>query len=111
MFGLAFYFLSFPVGQEIYKNIEVNKSVSLYITQVNAGAMTSFSYHYYLYDEKYGHDFMNHIDELTPFMITNDDNATVAVKEGHIYLNVHGDIYSFRNTTSLARVHLTAAPY
>lgn len=112
IFGWIFHSLSFPVEQEVHKTIKINKLVTLYITQANAGAMTSFSWHYYLYEAKKNEkDFINHLNEMTPFMITNDDNVNVSVNDGQLYLNVRGDIYLFRNTTSLARVHLTASPY
>lgn len=110
--GWIFHSLSFPVEQEVYKTIKINSLVTLYITQTNAGAMTSFSWHYYLYDAKKDEkEFINHLNEIAPFMVTNDDNVNVSIHDDQIYLNVRGDIYSFRNTTSLARVHLTASPY
>ncbi|MGL4722965.1 MAG: hypothetical protein ACRCWW_00405 [Scandinavium sp.] len=92
--------------------MKVNNLVVLYITQASAGAMTSFSYHYYLYDAKKSEqDFMTHIEGETPFMITADDNATVTVRDGQLYLQVRGEIYSFRNTSYLAEIHLEASPY
>lgn len=112
MLGWIFHSLNFQAEQELYKKIKVNNLAVLYVTQVSAGAMTSFTYHYYLYDAKKNQaNFMAHLEDETPFMITNDDNVTVFVKDGQVYLHVRGDIYSFRNTTSLTRMHLTASPY
>jgi len=112
VFGWCTYFLKFPVEQEIYKKIKINETTNLYITQASAGAMTSFSYHYYFYDSKKNDaDFMAHIDDKTPFMITNDDTASIAVKEGQLYLRVRGDVYSFRNTDRLVTIHLDASPW
>ncbi|QKJ87388.1 hypothetical protein PMPD1_2446 [Paramixta manurensis] len=112
VFGWVFYFLKFPVEQEIYKKVRINESTVLYITQASAGAMTSFSYHYYFYDAKKSDaDFIAHVDDRTPFMITNDNTAAIAVKEGQVYLRVRGEVYSFRNTNRLATIHLDASPW
>lgn len=112
VFGWRAHFLNFPIQQEIYKKMKINETTNLYITQVSAGAMTSFSYHYYFYDSKKNDaDFMAHIDDKKPFMITNDDTASIAVKEGQLYLGVRGDIYSFRNTDRRATIHIDASPW
>lgn len=100
-----------PLEQEIVKKVKVNNLTNLYITEASAGATTGFSYRYYLYDAKKSDaDFVNHADHETPFMITTDNEATVIVKEDKVYLHVHGDVYSFHNTSYLARVYLDASP-
>ncbi|MFG6656868.1 hypothetical protein ACG0Z5_20775 [Scandinavium sp. M-37] len=108
----AINFLKFPVEHELYKKVKVNNLVTLYVTQASAGAMTSFSYHYYLYDTRKSQtEFMAHIDDETPFMITSDSKATATVSNGQLYLRVRGDIYSFQSGSYQASVHLDAAPY
>jgi len=110
--GWFLYFMSFPVGHDLYKKVKVNNLVNLYVTQASAGAMTSFSYHYYLVDvKKSDADFMDHINSEKPFMITNDDRATAIVKDDQLYLRVRGDIYSFSNVSYRIRIHLDASPY
>ncbi len=100
-----------PLEQHIVRKIKVNNQVNLYVTEASAGATTDFSYRFYFYDvKKNDADFMTNIHEETPFMITNDDAATINVNNGQIYLKIRGDIYSFRNTNYFTRVHLTASP-
>ncbi|MFH0474193.1 hypothetical protein ACGCE5_09385 [Kluyvera ascorbata] len=110
--GWVLFFMTFPVGQDLYQKVKVNNLVNLYVTQASAGAMTSFSYRYYLYDAtKDDANFMAHVKDETPFMITNDDKATATVKDDQLYLKVRGEIYSYRNTSYSVRIHLDAAPY
>lgn len=110
--GWILFFMTFPVEHDLYKKVKINNSVNLYVTQASAGAMTSFSYHYYLYDAKKSDaDFMNHVKSDTAFMVTNDDKATAEVKDGQLYLRVHGKVYSFRNVSDSVGIHLDASPY
>jgi hypothetical protein len=106
------HFLKFSVEEELYKKVKVNNLVTLYITQASAGAMTSFSYHYYLYDAtKSEADFMAHIDDQRAFMVTSDSKATATANNDHLYLRVRGDISSFDNGSYKVIVHLDASPY
>jgi len=106
------HFLTFPVGHDLYKTVKVNNLVTLYVTQASAGAMTSFSYHYYLYDAtKSEADFMAHIDDQRAFMVTSDSKVTATANNDHLYLRVRGDIFSFNNGSYKVIVHLDAAPY
>lgn len=108
----AFHFIKFPVEQDVYEKVKVNNLITLYITQVSAGAMTSFSYHYYLYDARKSQaDFMAHIDDERAFMVTSDSKATAAVNNDDLYLRVRGDIYSFNNGSHKVIIHLDASPY
>jgi len=110
--GWIAFFMTFPVEHDLYKKVKINSSVNLYVTQASAGAMTKFSYHYYLYSAKKSDaDFMAHIKSETPFMVTNDDRAIAEVKEGQLYLHVHGKIYSFNNVSNGVRIYLDASPY
>nr|WP_159465080.1 hypothetical protein [Scandinavium goeteborgense] len=110
--GCFLHFLNFPVEQLLYEKVKVNHLVTLYVTQASAGAMTSFSYHYYLYEaNKSEVDFMAHVDDETPFMITSDSKATATVNNGQLYLRVRGDIYSYHSGSYQVSVHLDAAPY
>lgn len=109
--GWILFFMTFPVEHELYKKVKVNSAVNLYVTQASAGAMTSFSYHYYLYSAKKSDAyFMAHVKSETPFMVTNDDKAITEVKEGQLYLRVHGKIYSFNNVSNGVRIYLDASP-
>jgi len=104
--------MTFPVEHELYKKVKINNAVNLYVTQVSAGAMTSFSYHYYLYDaKKSDNDFMANVKNEAAFMATNDDKAITEVKEGQLYLRVHGNVYSFRNVSDSVGIYLDASPY
>ena len=112
MIAWVIHFLTFPVGHDLYKTVKVNNLVTLYVTQASAGAMTSFSYHYYLYDAtKSEADFMAHIDDQRAFMVTSDSKATATANNGHLYLRVRGDIFSFNNGSYKVIVHLDASPY
>jgi len=110
--GWIVFFMTFPVEHDLYKKIKINNAVNLYVTQASAGAMTSFSYHYYLYDAKKSDaDFMDHVKNETAFMVTNDDKAIAEVKEGQLYLRVHGNVYSFKNVSDSVGIYLDASPY
>jgi len=112
MIAWVIHFLTFPVGHDLYKTVKVNNLVTLYVTQASAGAMTSFSYHYYLYDAtKSETDFMAHIDDQKAFMVTSDSKATAIANNDHLYLRVRGDISSFNNGGYKVIVHLDASPY
>lgn len=103
--------MTFPVEHELYKKVKINNAVNLYVTQVSAGAMTSFSYHYYLYDaKKSDNDFMANVKNEAAFMATNDDKAITEVKEGQLYLRVHGNVYSFRNVSDSVGIYLKPHP-
>lgn len=111
-FGSIAFFMTFPVEHDLYKKIKINNSVNLYVIQSSAGAMTSFSYHYYLYDAKKSDtDFMDHVKSETAFMVTSDDRAIAEVKDGQLYLRVHGNVYSFRNVSDSVGIYLDASPY
>ncbi|MEP8907191.1 hypothetical protein ABKV42_06485 [Enterobacter roggenkampii] len=110
--GWVLFFTNFPVEQELHSKVNVNKWAVLYVTQANGGAMTSFTYHYYLLEAKKSEeDFLTHIDQATPFMVTNDPAVKIDVKDDGVYLHVRGDVYSFHNTSKLANILLNASPY
>lgn len=44
-------------------------------------------------------------------MITDDDKASVAIKNGDIYLRVRGTVYSFTTVGFDVRTHLDSSPY
>jgi hypothetical protein len=110
--GWVFCFMNYPVEHELRSKVKVNNWAVLYVTQANAGAMTSYTYHYYLLDAKTKEaDFLSHIDHATPFMVTNDPEVKIDVKDDGVYLHVRGDVYSFHNTSKLANILLDASPY
>lgn len=110
--GWIFFFMNFPVEQELHSKVSVNNWAVLYVTQANSGAMTSFTYNYYLLDARRSEaDFLTHIDQATPFMVTNDPAVKIDVKDDGVYLHVRGDVYSFHNTSKLANILLDASPY
>lgn len=110
--GWIVFFMTFPVEHELYKKVKINNAVNLYVTQASAGAMTSFSYHYYLYDaKKSDNDFMANVKNEAAFMVTNDDRAIAEVKEGQLCLRVHGNVYSFNNVSNGVIIYLDASPY
>ncbi len=109
-----------PVGQSIIKKVKVNNLANLYITQVSAGATTAFSYRYYLYDaSKSDQEFMDNLQDISPFLIIADDKAIVKIENEAIHLQVKGDIYAFnspagyRVSTGLytVGVYLKASPW
>ena len=110
-----------PLEQTLLQTVPVTSHVSLYITEVSAGATTDFSYRFYLYDaSKNTHAFMASLKEGNePFMITTDRNALQKVEDGVIYLSVKGTLYRFTNapacrvgkTLYSVPVYLAAKPY
>ncbi|MCU6328710.1 hypothetical protein KSU19_13715 [Enterobacter quasiroggenkampii] len=110
-----------PLEQEIIKKVKVNNLANLFITEASAGAITGFSYRFYLYDaNKDDKSFIKSLkDDDEPFMITTDKNALRKVENDAIYLSVKGTIYTFHNQAAY-RVHdsiysvpvyLTAIPF
>lgn len=109
--GWIVFFMTFPVEHDLYKKVKINNALNLYVTQASTGAMTSFSYHYYLYDAKKSDaDFIEHVKNETAFMVTNDDKAITEVKAGQLYLRVHGNVYSFKNVSDSVGIYLDASP-
>ena len=98
----------FTVYEQLKGNMNVNDGLTLYITQAASSSLSS----YYLYDAKKSpDDFMAHVKDVEPIMITDDYKANAEVKDGQIYLRVRGNVYSFRNVGYSVRIHLDAAPY
>ncbi|WP_345827472.1 hypothetical protein AAGR22_10980 [Erwinia sp. HDF1-3R] len=92
-----------PLEQSIIKKVRVNNLANLYITEASAGATTNFSYRYYVFDaSKSDADFQESVkgDNKKPFLITDDKNASVEVKENCIYLKIRGRIYSYISPAS-----------
>ncbi|WP_343552917.1 hypothetical protein [Pantoea sp.] len=110
-----------PLEQTIVYKEKVNNLANLYVTEANAGATTGFSYRFYLYDgSKSDEDFKRSLmDTASPFLITSDSKALDKIKNGVIYLNIKGRIYSFNNNPayryndSIYKIPavITAAPY
>jgi hypothetical protein len=110
-----------PVGQIVINKVKVTNLVNLYITEVNAGATTAFSYRFYLFDASKSDDAFNKsLDGKShPFLITSDRNALKKVKNNAIYISVTGEIYSFYSSPGIEKngfiysvpVYLTAKPF
>lgn len=60
---------------------------------------------------KKSEEFMSNIKNINPVMITDDDKASVAIKNGDIYLRVRGTVYSFTTVGFDVRTHLDSSPY
>ncbi len=91
----------FTVYENLQEKIKVNDRLTLYITQVETGSLSKNRYHIYLVDAK----------NINPVMITDDDKASVAIKNGDIYLRVRGTVYSFTTAGFVVRMHLDSSPY
>lgn len=102
----------FTVYEQLKSNVTIDDQLTLYITQVEKSALSKNTYHYYFYDaRKSAENFMAHVKDVEPIMITDDDKATAQVKDGQIYLRVRGNVYSFRSVGYNVRIHLDASPY
>ncbi|MEW7950304.1 hypothetical protein AB0908_15445 [Enterobacter hormaechei subsp. xiangfangensis] len=102
----------FTVYENLQEKIKVNDRLTLYITQVETGSLSKNRYHIYLFDAKKSpEEFMSNIKNINPVMITDDDKASVAIKNGDIYLRVRGTVYSFTTVGFDVRTHLDSSPY
>ncbi len=101
----------FTVYEQLKGNMNVNDGLTLYITQAASSSLSKDTYRYYLYDARRSpDDFMAHVKDVEPIMITDDYKANAEVKDGQIYLRVRGNVYSFRSVGNSVRIHLDAAP-
>ncbi|EQC2548762.1 hypothetical protein [Enterobacter sichuanensis] len=97
----------FTVYENIQEKISVNDQLTLYITQVEASSLSRNTFHFYLYDaRKSTEEFMSHLSDIKPVMITNDAKATATVTNGEIYLRVRGNIYAFTAVGFDVPIHL-----
>lgn len=102
----------FTVYENLRGEIKVNDQLTLYITQVEASSLSRDTFHFYLYDaRKSTEEFMSHVKDIKPVMITNDEKATATATDGEIYLRVHGNVYSFTTVGYDVRIHLDSSPY
>lgn len=101
----------FTVYEKFQEKIIVNDRLALYITQVEASSLSRDTFHFYLYDAKKStEDFMSHVSDIKPVMVTNDAKATATVTNGDIYLRVRGNIYSFTTVGFDVRIYLDRSP-
>lgn len=90
-----------PVVQTVVQKEKVNSLANLYVTEVNGGATTSYSYRFYLFDAgKSDVEFMKAINEESPFFITSDRHALKKIENGVVYLSTDERIYQFNNQPS-----------
>ncbi|HDC4272847.1 hypothetical protein LMJ45_10625 [Enterobacter cloacae] len=102
----------FTVYENLQGKMRVNEQLNLYITRVEASSLSKDTFHFYLYDARKSPEaFMSHIKNIKPVMVTNDDKATVTVKDGEIYLHVRGNVYSFNTVGYDVHIHLDRSPY
>lgn len=102
----------FTVYEQLKSDVTIDDQLTLYITQVEKSALSKNTYHYYFYDaRKSAENFMAHVKDVEPIMITDDDKATAEVRDGQINLRVRGNVYSFRSVGYNVRIHLDASPY
>lgn len=84
----------FTVYEQLKSNVTIDDQLTLYITQVEKSALSKNTYHYYFYDaRKSAENFMAHVKDVEPIMISDDDKATAQVKDGQINLRVRGNVY------------------
>ena len=97
----------FTVYENFQEKIRVNDRLTLYITQVEASSLSKNTFHFYLYDaRKSTEEFMSHVSDINPFMVTNDAKASATVTNGDIYLRVQGNIYAFTAAGFDVPIHL-----
>lgn len=102
----------FTVYENFQEKITVNDRLTLYITQVEAGSLSRNRYHIYLFDAKKStEEFMSNVKDINPVMVTDDDKASVTIKDGDIYIRVRGKVYSFTTVGLDARIHIDSSPY
>jgi len=110
-----------PVGQSVINKVKVTNLINLYVTEVNAGATTAFSYRFYLFDaSKSDAAFIESLNGKShPFLITSDRDALKKVENQAIYISVKGEVYSFYSSPGIMKegfiysvpVYLTATPF
>ncbi|RRZ91611.1 polymorphic toxin type 44 domain-containing protein [Erwinia sp. 198] len=109
-----------PVERKIIKKSQINRLLNLYVTEVNAGATTAFSYRFYLFDaDRNDKSFLDSLNDTKPFLITSDPDAFKKVENNAIYLSVKGHVFSFSNSPAVrineviysAPVYLTSTPF
>ncbi len=54
---------------------------------------------------------MSNVKDINPVMVTDDDKASVTIKDGDIYIRVRGKVYSFTTVGLDARIHIDSSPY
>ena len=97
----------FTVYENLQGKMRVNEQLNLYIIQVEASSLSKDTFHFYLYDaRKSTEEFMSHLSDIKPVMITNDAKATATVTNGEIYLRVRGNIYAFTAVGFDVPIHL-----
>ena len=102
----------FTAYENFKERIRVNDHLTLYITQVEASSLSKDTFHFYLYDaRKSTEEFMSHVSDIEPVMITNDAKAAATVTNGDIYFRVRGNIYSFTAVGLDVRIHLDRSAY
>ncbi|MDW8845461.1 hypothetical protein SD961_06050 [Erwinia sp. MMLR14_017] len=110
-----------PVGQSVINKVKVNNLINLYVTEVNAGATTAFSYRLYLFDASKSDAAFNQSlnGKSHPFLITSDRHALKKVENQAIYVSVKGEVYSFYSSPGIMKngliysvpVYLTVTPF
>ncbi len=71
----------FTVYEQLKGKMNVNDKLTLYITQAASSSLSKDTYHYYLYDAKKSpDDFMAHIKDVEPIMVTDDYKANAEVR-------------------------------
>ena len=102
----------FTVYEIFQEKIWVNDRLTLYITRVEASSLSKDTFHFYLFDtNKSTEEFMSHVKDIKPLMITNDARVDATVTDGGIYLRVRGNVYAFSTVGFDINVHLDRSSY
>lgn len=102
----------FKTYEQLINTIKVDEHLTLYITEVSKSSLSKDTYHYYFYDSaKTSNDFLDHMSDLNPVLVTDDEKATTVVRDGQIYIRVRGNIFSFRTSGDDIRLHLDVSPW
>lgn len=75
---------------------QISENTTLYVTKYNGGATVTDIYRYYLGDER---QTLKQLNKRAPFLVSDNDAATVIASGNSINITLTGRVYSFTNST------------
>ncbi|MEM6161615.1 hypothetical protein AAH446_13850 [Erwinia sp. P6884] len=102
-----------PFEETIIKKVKVNSTTTLYVTEGNAGATTSYVYQYYLIpSDKTESEFLENLgDSYSSFLSTADPDVKYEISNSNLRLAVKDNVYHFTNVANTTTIYLTALPF
>lgn len=102
-----------PFEETIIKKVRVNSTTTLYVTEGNTGATTSYVYQYYLIpSDIMESEFLENVgDNYSSFLSTADPDVKYEISNSNIRLTVKGNVYHFNNVANTTTIYLMALPF